>query len=113
MLVTKVFHFDGAHKLLHYNGKCERLHGHTWTLHVSVEGDVDARGIAFDFLKLKKIVEERVLDILDHSFINDVIENPSAENIALWSWNRLKDALPLREIKVFETPTSFVTYRGS
>lgn len=113
MLVTKVFSFDGAHKLLNYNGKCENLHGHTWTIHVTVDAKVDESGIAFDFAELKKIVEDNVLDVLDHSYINEVIEHPSAENIALWMWGRLEESIPIFEVKVFETPTSFVTYRGS
>jgi 6-pyruvoyltetrahydropterin/6-carboxytetrahydropterin synthase len=112
MLVTRIFQFDGAHKLLNYNGKCEKLHGHTWGVHVTVEAEVGAGGIAFDFAKIKDIVQEKVLSLLDHSYINDIIEEPSAENIALWVWERLKGALPLYEVKVYESPFSFVTYRG-
>ena len=112
MLVTKVFQFDGAHKLLNYNGKCEKLHGHTWTVHVTVEADVGRGGIAFDFARLKQIVEEKALSILDHSYVNEIVEEPSAENIALWIWERVAGAVPLCEVRVYETPTSFVTYRG-
>jgi 6-pyruvoyltetrahydropterin/6-carboxytetrahydropterin synthase len=50
--------------------------------------------------------------LLDHSYLNEMIDNPSAENIAIWIWQRLKQDLPLHEIRVFETTTSFVTYRG-
>ena len=112
MLVTKVFQFDGAHKLLNYNGKCEKLHGHTWTVHVTVEDEVGRGGIAFDFARLKQIAEEKVLSILDHSYVNEIVEEPSAENIALWIWERLAGDVPLYEVKVYETSTSFVTYRG-
>lgn len=112
MLVTKIFSFDGAHKLLNYNGKCEKLHGHTWTVHVTVEAEVGEAGIAFDFGRLKEIVGEKVLSILDHSYINDLLSEPSAENIAIWIWERLEDTIPLHEVQVYESPTSYVTYRG-
>jgi len=68
-------------------------------------------GIAFDFTKLKEIVEERVIKKLDHTYLNDFFAQPSTENIAIWVWNNLKE-LPLYEVKVWESPTSWVTYRG-
>ena len=114
MLVTKEFKFDAAHFLTNYHGKCEKVHGHTYKLHVTVEGDVKSDGMVMDFAELKKIVNERVIDKLDHTSLNDTIENPSAENIAIWIWNELKDIseAKLYEVKVWETETSFVTYRG-
>ena len=112
MLVTKEFSFNGAHKLIGYHGKCERLHGHTWKLHVTIEAPVGEDGLAFDFIELKKIVKEKALAQLDHCYLNDLIPNPSAEHIAIWTWKHLEEHLPLFEIKVYETPTSFVTYRG-
>lgn len=112
MLVTKEFCFNGAHNLLGYQGKCERLHGHTWTVQVTVDAPVGEDGLAFDFVRLKEIVTERAIDILDHTYLNDIIPNPSAENIAIWIWRRLEKEVPLYEVKVFETRTSFVTYRG-
>ncbi len=114
MFVTKEFKFDAAHFLTDYHGKCEKLHGHTYKLHVTVKGDVKEDGMVMDFVELKKIVNERVISKLDHSLLNDTIDNPSAENIAIWIWNRLKDisGAKLYEIKVWETDTSFVTYRA-
>lgn len=112
MLVTKEFSFDGAHHLVGYHGKCENLHGHTWTVQVTVEAEIQENGLAFDFVVLKKIVDEKAISILDHSYLNDLIPNPSAEHIALWIWEKLEKDVPLYEIKVFETPTSFITYKG-
>ncbi|MHC4942756.1 MAG: 6-carboxytetrahydropterin synthase QueD [Planctomycetota bacterium] len=112
MLVSKEFSFNGAHKLIGYKGKCEKLHGHTWKVQVTVEAAVGEDGLAFDFIELKKIVNEKAISLLDHSFLNEVIPNPSAEHIAMWLWDQLQAHLPLHEIKVFETATSFVTYRG-
>lgn len=113
MLVTKQFTFDSAHFLPHYHGKCEKLHGHTYTLHITVKADIDQKsGIAFDFTELKNIVKQEILSVLDHAMLNDIIPIPSAENIAVWIWGKLQTKLPLYEIKVWETETSFVTYRG-
>ncbi|MBI3818638.1 MAG: 6-carboxytetrahydropterin synthase QueD [Planctomycetes bacterium] len=109
MKVTKEFVFDAAHYLPNYEGKCERLHGHTWKLHVTVNAPVETgSGLAFDFVQLKNLAMERVVNRLDHQVVNDVVSNPSAEMIALWVWHQLRD-LPLFEIKVWETPTSFAT----
>lgn len=118
IFVTKEFTFDAAHNLIKYHGKCEKLHGHTYKLLVTVAGKKDEEGMVIDFLELKKIVKENVLNILDHSYINEIIEQPSAENIAEWIWERLKEKLNteryfLYEIKLYETPTSYVTLRGS
>ncbi|HYC78157.1 MAG TPA: 6-carboxytetrahydropterin synthase QueD [Planctomycetota bacterium] len=112
LFVSKDFTFDAAHNLPRYVGKCERLHGHTFKLRVTVKAPLDTwSGMAFDFNALKKAVSERVVAILDHSYVNEIVPNPSAEFIAIWVWRRLSD-LPLFEIKVWETPTSFVTYQG-
>jgi len=111
MLVTKEFVFDAAHYLPHYHGKCERLHGHTWKMHVTVKGKLGPEGMAFDFVQLKDIVMQRVIRRLDHQCVNDLVPNPSAEHVALWAWHQLRD-LPLHEIVVWETSTSFVMMRA-
>lgn len=111
MLVTKEFSFDAAHNLINYHGSCEKLHGHTWKLHVTVRAPVGQDGLAFDFVELKKIVHAKVISRLDHVYLNDLLKQSSAENLAVWIWEELKE-LPLYEIKVWETPTSFITYYG-
>lgn len=111
MLVTKEFTFDAAHNLINYHGSCEKLHGHTWKLHVTVRAPVGEDGLAFDFVELKKIVHSKVVSRLDHGYLNDLLKQSSAENLAVWIWENLKE-LPLYEIKVWETPTSLVTYYG-
>ena len=117
MLITKRFKFDAAHNLIKYHGKCEKLHGHTYRLDVTVDGTLGEEKMVIDFLLLKKRVQERVLNCLDHAYLNDYIEQPTAENIALWIWKRLErdlknDRYQLHEIRVYETETSYVTYRG-
>lgn len=91
MFVGKEFTFDSAHFLPQYYGKCERLHGHTYRLRVTVEGRVGENGLVIDFVILKKIVKEQVLDKLDHQNLNDVIKVPSCENVARWIWDQLAD----------------------
>ncbi len=113
MLVTREFEFAAAHFLTEYKGKCENLHGHTYKMQVSVSADPGEDGLAYDFSRIKEVVNSEVIDIVDHASLNEIIgPHPSAENIALWSWKKLKDKLPLYEIKVWESPTSSVTYRG-
>jgi 6-pyruvoyltetrahydropterin/6-carboxytetrahydropterin synthase len=112
LLVSKDFFFDAAHNLPRYAGKCEHLHGHTFRLRVTLQAPLDTwSGMAFDFMDLKRVVDERIVKVLDHAYVNEIIPNPSAEFIAIWVWRKLAP-LPLHEIKVWETPTSFVTYRG-
>lgn len=118
MLLSKEFVFDAAHNLIHYHGKCERLHGHTYRLRVVLEGAPDAEGMIMDFTELKAVVNERVISRLDHAYINDVIEQPSAENIALWVWGQIEEAVRrencgLYEVSVWETASSCVTVRAS
>jgi 6-pyruvoyltetrahydropterin/6-carboxytetrahydropterin synthase len=117
LFISKEFKFDAAHNLVNYHGKCEKLHGHTYRLRVTLEGMPDPEGMIVDFVELKKIVNDLVISRLDHSYINDTISQPSAENIAIWIWNELKDPLDglnhhLHEIMVWETESSFITYRG-
>jgi 6-pyruvoyltetrahydropterin/6-carboxytetrahydropterin synthase len=114
VIVATDFEFDAAHNLPRYAGKCERLHGHTYRLRVLCEAPVDPEtGMAIDFTEVKRVVRSRVVDVLDHTYLNEAIPIPSAENIAMWAWERIRaSGLPLKEIWVFETPTCFVIYRG-
>jgi 6-pyruvoyltetrahydropterin/6-carboxytetrahydropterin synthase len=117
MICLKEFEFDAAHFLPNYHGKCERLHGHTYKLVVQVEGVPDQEGMVMDFSLLKKTVQEVVLAKLDHSCLNDILPQPSAENIAVWVWQHLADKLQgenykLYEVQVWETRTSGIIYRG-
>ncbi len=100
MFVTKEFTFDSAHFLTNYYGKCERVHGHTFRLQVTVEGKVQSNGLVIDFVVLKRIVKKQILDRLDHLLLNDVIENPSAERVVVWMWNQLKDLRKLLEAEL-------------
>ena len=61
---------------------------------------------------LKKVVNGKVVDKLDHTYMNDTIPISTAENISIWIWEQLKSDLPLYELTLYETEDSFVTYRG-
>jgi len=117
MIIIKEFDFDAAHYLPAYNGKCEHLHGHTYKLVVKVEGTPDAEGLVIDFTKLKQLTRELVLSKLDHSLLNDLLKQPSAENIAIWVWQQLYKPLSgpnykLCSVEVWETRTSGCVYTG-
>lgn len=117
MIIIKEFEFDAAHYLPQYNGKCEHLHGHTYKLVVKAEGTPDAEGMVIDFTRLKAIVQDKVLSKLDHSCLNDLLPQPSAEYIAVWVWQQLAPVVAgpnyrLYEVEVWETRTSGCVYRG-
>jgi 6-pyruvoyltetrahydropterin/6-carboxytetrahydropterin synthase len=111
MYVRRDFKFDAAHNLVNYHGKCERLHGHTYKIAVVLEGVPDGEGMVMDFAELKATVNEHVLSKLDHAYINDLIPQPSAENIALWIFRTLdaplkRENCSLHEVSVWETEDS-------
>ena len=117
MILIKEFDFDAAHNLIHYHGKCERLHGHTYKLVVKLKGKPGPEDMVYDFTKLKELVKEQVLVEFDHQYINDFIEQPTAENIAVYIWNKLEplvktETARLYEIEVWETSTSGIIYNG-
>ena len=117
MFVSKDFKFDAAHNLVDYHGKCESLHGHTYKLRVTLEGIPKNDGMILDFTILKQKVKEKVVDRLDHSYLNDIMPQSSTENIIRWIWEQLEDELEsdtysLYEIILWETDTSFVTLRA-
>ena len=116
MLISREFTFDAAHFLTNYHGKCERLHGHTYRLRVTFEGKVQKNCLVIDFVLIKQLVKKRILDKLDHFLLNDIIKNPSAEHVIIWVWEELNKAdfgksVRLYELRLWETPNSFVTYR--
>jgi 6-pyruvoyltetrahydropterin/6-carboxytetrahydropterin synthase len=122
MLLRKEFTFDAAHNLVRYHGKCEALHGHTYRLAVVLEGEPDEDGMILDFTELSRIVRERVVARLDHAYINDILEQPTAENIALWVWGQIEEDVSARtdsrpgcalsSVEIWETPASCAVLRA-
>jgi 6-pyruvoyltetrahydropterin/6-carboxytetrahydropterin synthase len=112
-------HFDAAHFLRGYQGKCEALHGHRFQVVVSVQSSVlDDTGMAYDFTELKRHLAD-ILARFDHTCLNDIPPfdriNPSSENIAATIYDELKPKLAdapvtLSGVEVWESPQSRVRY---
>lgn len=117
MLIYKEFNFEAAHRLPNVadGHKCARLHGHSFVVRVSVEGEVGAEsGWVMDYGEITTLFEP-IEKQLDHYYLNDIegLENPTSENIARWIWDRLQPKLPiLYSIEVKETCTSGCVYKG-
>lgn len=132
-LVVRRVHFNAAHRLHNparseaWNrdtfGPCNHpnYHGHNYELEVMVDGEIDPEtGYVLDVAVLKAIVQERVIRELDHRNLNLDVgwfreRIPSAENIAVYIWERLAPHLPrgrLRRIRLWETPRNYVEYDG-
>lgn len=118
--VSREFTFDSAHHLHCYEGKCVSLHGHTYRLQVIMCGETDERGIVIDFADMKRIVKERVLQKLDHRYLNEVLPpmNTTAENMVVWIYEQVAAGLQaespfahvtLEEVKLWETPSSYAS----
>ena len=111
--------FDAAHNIIESaNGKCEKLHGHTWKAEIFVLGEkTDANGMVVDFGILKSALE-KITEKLDHTYLNEIKEigNPTSENIAKYIFDSLKKTLPktptLEKVRVWESPKSWCEYSG-
>ena len=117
MELRKTFQFEAAHLLPHLpqNHKCRRLHGHSFSAEIVVEGPCDpALGWVMDYADISKAFRP-LWEQLDHYYLNEVegLANPTSENIAIWIWKRLSPQLPmLTEVVVAETCTARCVYRG-
>ena len=136
--LTTEAHFDSAHFLTDYYGKCENLHGHRWRVVVSIEAeelgpDGTERDMVMDFGAFKRAVREEA-DALDHTFLVEegslapaTLEalaaegfsltvlpfRTTAENLATYLYARLAErGLPVSEVSVYETPLNCATYTG-
>ena len=112
-------HFDAAHFLRGYQGKCEALHGHRFRVVATIRAaGVDKIGLAYDFTVLKQHLAD-ILSGFDHTCLNDTPPfdkiNPSSENIAATVYRELESRLAgapvtLTEVEVWESPQSGVVY---
>jgi 6-pyruvoyltetrahydropterin/6-carboxytetrahydropterin synthase len=115
--ISQAFRFEAAHVLPHVaeDHRCRQLHGHSYRVELRLEGPVNpATGFVADFFAIEAAFKP-LLQRLDHRYLNDIegLENPTAENIAVWIWERTKPALPhLARVVVFETPDCFAEYDG-
>lgn len=118
MKITQAFRFEAAHLLPHVPEchRCRRLHGHSYRVELRLEGPVDPHtGFVVDFFDIEAAFGP-LLERLDHHYLNDIegLENPTAENIAVWIFERTKKTLPqLASVVVFETGDCWAEYDGS
>lgn len=136
--ISKIFRFEMAHAIYGYAGKCKNVHGHSYILHVTITGSSDndsyipAPGFIYDFKQLKKIVNETVINKLDHQLVLSNVylqtntpfisaENilawemePTAENILIYIKQNLQLALPaeikLIKLQLYETADSYAEW---
>lgn len=132
--VSRKAHFNSAHRLYRKDwtmeqndavfGKCNNpnFHGHNYELIVSVTGAIDQEtGFVVDVKILSDLIKEHIENAFDHKNLNlDVPDfkdlNPTAENIAVVIWNKLRPHIESNndlEVVLFETPRNFVTYKGN
>ncbi|MCA1961098.1 MAG: 6-carboxytetrahydropterin synthase QueD [Desulfomonile sp.] len=117
--VEIVTSFSAAHSLRDYNGKCERLHGHNYKIHVAARSSSTGRGgMVIDFTELKQATSS-VIDRFDHRYLNEVSPfdtiEPSAEHIAKVVFQSLEQELGasgamLHSVSVWESDSSRATY---
>lgn len=132
--LTRIEHFNAAHKLFNPNwsqekneevfGKCANAnwHGHNFELFVTIKGNPDPdTGFIFDAKKLSKIINEHIIEKLDHRNLNEDVDFMqgkmcSIENLVMGIWKELEPHLPssvqLHCLKLIETPKIFVEYYG-
>jgi 6-pyruvoyltetrahydropterin/6-carboxytetrahydropterin synthase len=131
--VSRKAHFNAAHRLYKKEwddakntdvfGKCNNpnFHGHNYELIVSVTGEINSEtGFVMDMKVLKDLIKQEIEDYLDHKNLNIEVDefknlNPTAENIAVIIWKRLRPHISTSnelEIVLYETPRNFVTFSG-
>ena len=112
-------HYDSAHFLRNYKGKCERLHGHRYEIEAALTfEEVGEGGMAYDFTDAKSHLRA-ITDELDHRNLNEfapfVEVEPSAENQARYIYDELKRRMGdagehVLYVRVWETPNQWAQY---
>lgn len=116
--LTKRFTFEAAHRLPNHDGKCRRLHGHSWAAIVELGGSAlhdtgPKQGMVVDYSDIKGAVGPLVEEYLDHHYLNETLEmeNPTSEQIARWLFGKIKIRVPgLLSVTIEETCTCSCTY---
>lgn len=113
MKVGRKFHFDAAHSIEGME-KCGRIHGHTYELEIIISGEKTKKDMIMDFGKVKEIVEEEILKKVDHQNLDQFMENPTAENLVKWIYEKLdhrfsKEKVALEEAKLWEGKNKWVS----
>lgn len=133
IILTKSFKFCAAHRYRNAEwsdeknaavfGDDNKIHGHNYDLEVSLSGPVDPEtGFIANLGFIKDLVQEKVIDVLDHTQIDEDVEwfkdrQPSSENLVTFIWEQLIPHIPegveLVRVRLYETPTIYAEYIGS
>ncbi|MBI2583523.1 MAG: 6-carboxytetrahydropterin synthase [Candidatus Aenigmarchaeota archaeon] len=114
LFVSKEFDFS-ATATLRIAGEEGILQGHNYELRVTVKGAPDESGLVVHTSDLGEIVQDSVIRELDKKTLNDIVPNPTMENIAIWIWEHLKHRVKgLHEVRVWENRKkgNCAIYRG-
>ncbi len=113
-------HFDAAHQLKDYRGKCSRLHGHRWDVEVCLQGKkLDKLNMLVDFGEVKSKVNQLLDDLCDHEYLNKTLceDNPTAEFLSKWLFDELNSRFDsvlsnvrLVRVCVWESPDCCIKY---
>ena len=114
MLIKLGRSFSAAHRLPHYDGPCHNLHGHTWKAVFIIEGPVQQDGMVCDFKVIKKLLDDQ---LPDHRFLNDEVENPTAENLAQYLFKKAGEklaekGLKLKTLEIWESENAAAIMEG-
>ena len=114
MLIKLIRSFSAAHRLPHYDGPCHDLHGHTWKAVFIIEGPVQQDGMVCDFKVIKKLLDDQ---LPDHRFLNDEVENPTAENLAQYIFKKAGEklaekGLKLKTLEIWESENAAAIMEG-
>ncbi len=132
IVLTKTFKFCAAHRYhnprwsqeenLAAFGDDHRIHGHNYELEVSLTGEVDPdTGFLADLGVVKSLVQQRVIDVLDHAQIETDVpwfanRQPTSENLVIFIWDQVAahfpDGVRLLRVRLYETPSIFTEYDG-
>jgi len=117
--LEKEFRFEASHQLPHHDGKCRRLHGHSWVGRLVCEGaelqtSGPKQGMLMDFSEMKSVIQPLLENHLDHWHLNETLkmESPTSEEVARWIFQQIKPKMPqLKSVIIEETCTSRCEYR--
>ena len=119
--ITKKFEFDAAHHLPYHEGACNRCHGHRYVLECEIKGEIinslgPELGMIMDFGNLKRIVNKEIISKVDHTDLNGMFLNPTAERMTESIACILCPLIDTEErqlirIRLWETPDSYAEWR--
>lgn len=109
--IGRTYRFESAHHLplLPEGHRCRNLHGHNYRIEVVVSGKLDPRGFVMDFAEMDAVIMPVIKEV-DHRLLNEIagLENPTAEIIANWFFQRIKGC---ESVRVYENDDCWAEVR--